>query len=303
MTAWSDTRGSIPMTHAREGWIASGDVRLRYVEWGPPDAPAIVALHGLRSFAYTWEPVALPLASQCRVIALDQRGRGLSDWDPRRRYVTSQYLADVEQLVEALGLGRFVLLGHSMGGATALVYASHHGGQLAGLVIEDMGPGASTSSAGAERIRSELAATPRWFATWEQAEAFWRGQRPRISAAALRARVHHGMMTDLDGHIAWRHDAVGIAEARLAATAHPVDLWPHVLAVRCPALLLRGADSDFLSPETARAMSERNPVIQRRDVAGAGHYVHDDNLEEFQAALHDFLTSPALAAWRLGASR
>jgi len=304
MTAWSDTREPLAMTHTREGWIASDDVRLRYVEWGPPNAPAIVALHGLRSFAYTWEPVALPLSRQFRVIALDQRGRGLSDWDPLRRYVTSQYVADLEQLVEVLGLRRFVLLGHSMGGATALVYASHHHARLAGLVIEDMGPGASTSSAGSDRIRRELAATPSWFATWEQAEAYWQRIRPGISLAARRARVQHGMMADRTGGLVWRHDAEGIAHARLHASAHQqVDLWPHVAAVRCPALLVRGADSDFLSLETAHAMSARNHCIQHREVAAAGHYVHDDNLPAFQAALHDFLSRRALPAWALGGGR
>src|SRR5688572_15675140 len=101
--------------HAHEGWITSDGLRLRHVEWGASSAPAIVALHGLRSFAYTWEPVALPLAGRFRIVALDQRGRGQSDWDPQRRYYASDYVRDLEVLVDQLELGRFVLLGHSMG--------------------------------------------------------------------------------------------------------------------------------------------------------------------------------------------
>jgi pimeloyl-ACP methyl ester carboxylesterase len=291
-------------THAREGWITSDGLRLHHVEWGAPSAPVIVALHGLRSFAYTWEPIALPLAQRFRIVALDQRGRGQSDWDPQRRYYASEYVRDLEVLVDSLGLKRFLVLGHSMGGANAFVYASRHPDRLAGLVIEDMGPGASAASAGAERIRRELLATPAEFANRGEAAAFWRRQRPNISDAAIQARVQHSMKLLADGRLVWRHDAPGIAQARLNATPEQlVDLWPHVEAVTVPTLVLRGANSDFLSSQTAAEMSKRNPNIRHQEIADAGHYVHDDNLQAFEAALHAFLRDPALASWAPGASR
>jgi len=283
---------------ARDGWIISDGLRLHYVEWGPLSAPTIVALHGLRSFAYTWEPVALPLADRFRIVALDQRGRGQSDWDPQQRYYAPEYVRDLEALVEHLGLQRFVILGHSMGGANAFVYASKHADRLAGLVIEDMGPGASAGSAGADRIRRELLATPGTFASWEEAAAFWRRQRPNISEGAVQARVQHSMTQVGDGRLVWRHDANGIAQARLNATPQQlVELWPHVEAVNVPTLLLRGAQSDFLSAEAAAEMARRNPRIVCHTVPAASHYVHDDNLEGFESALHAFLAGPALASW------
>lgn len=283
-------------THAREGWVHSEGLRLRYVEWGAIDAPAIVALHGLRSFAYTWEPVALPLADRFRVIALDQRGRGESDWDPQRRYFTDHYLLDLDALVAQLGLARFVLLGHSMGGATAFVYAARSPERLNALVVEDMGPGASAGGAGADRIRRELQSTPAGFDDWDQARAYWRSKRPGVSDAALEARVQHSMRADSQGRIVWRHDADGIAQARIGATpAQLVDLWPHVEAVRTPTLLLRGAQSDFLTAPTAQEMARRNPRIRCVEVPAASHYVHDDNLAGFQAALHAFLQAPGTA--------
>ena len=291
-------------THAREGWITSDGLRLHYVEWGAPAAPAIVALHGLRSFAYTWEPVALPLADRFRIIALDQRGRGQSDWDPQRRYYAPQYVRDLEALVDRLRLERFMIVGHSMGGANALVYASKHAEQLAGLVIEDMGPGASAGSAGADRIRRELLNTPDAFANREEAAAFWRRQRPNISEEAVQARVQHSMKQAGDGRVRWRHDANGIAQARLNATPQQlVDLWPHVEAVTVPTLLLRGAQSDFLSADTATEMVRRNPRIVCQTIPAASHYVHDDNLEGFEAALHAFLDGPALSSWASSGKR
>ncbi|HJV71684.1 alpha/beta hydrolase [Ideonella sp.] len=288
-------------THAREGWVARDGLRLHYIEWGALSAPTIVALHGLRSFAYTWEPVALPLAQRFRIVALDQRGRGQSDWDPQRRYYASEYVRDLEALVEHLDLQRFVLLGHSMGGANAFIYASRHPDRLAGLVIEDMGPGASATSAGADRIRRELLATPAEFASWDAAAAFWRRQRPDIPETAVQARVQHSMKALNDGRIVWRHDAQGIAHARLHATPQQlVDLWPHVEALEVPTLVLRGANSDFLSARTAAEMSQRNAHVLTREVPMASHYVHDDNLPGFESALHAFLGAPDLATWARG---
>jgi pimeloyl-ACP methyl ester carboxylesterase len=281
--------------------VKSDGLALRYVEWGDPGAPTIVALHGLRSFAYTWEPVAQPLASRFRVVALDQRGRGLSDWDPARSYYTESYVRDLEALVDKLELETFLLLGHSMGGATAFVYASHHPDRLAGLAIEDIGPGSSANSSGAERIRRELVDTPGRFGSWFEATAFWRHQRPDVSEAALQARVLHSMKATDSSEVVWRHDAHGIAEARLNATpAQLVDLWPYVEQVSRPTLLLRGARSDFLSADIAADMCRRNRNIQCEEIPSAGHYVHDDNLGGFAGALHRFLHSPALRPWAKG---
>lgn len=277
-------------TTAREGWIESDGLRLRHVTWGRHDAPAIVMLHGLRSYAHTWEPVARPLAGRWRVIALDQRGRGASDWDPARDYYAQAYVRDLEVLADTLALQRFVLVGHSMGGANAFVYASRHPDRLAGLVIEDMGPGASAASGGAERIKRELQGTPDAFASWDEARAFWRRQRPHISEAALDSRVQHSLKEAGDGRVVWRHDAEGIAQARLNATPQQlVDLWPHVEAVAVPTLVLRGAQSDFLSADTARAMAARNRHIRCVEIPGASHYVHDDQLDAFNRELQAWL--------------
>lgn len=277
-------------THAREGWVHSDNLRLRYIEWGQADAPAIIMLHGLRSYAHTWEPVALQLADRWRLIALDQRGRGESAWDPERNYFADAYVRDLEALVRQLGLRRFVLMGHSMGGANAFIYAARHPDNLMGMVIEDMGPGASLGSNGADRIKRELLATPERFDTWNAATAFWRRQRPNISEAALHSRVMHSLKGSADGGVTWKHDAQGIASARLNATAEQlVDLWPHVEAVRTPTLVLRGANSDFLSAQTAQEMIRRNPRIACVDIPDASHYVHDDNLQGFVSVLHPFL--------------
>lgn len=265
-------------------------LRAHYVEWGDPQAPPVVLLHGLRSYARTWEAVAAGLAGRFRLIALDHRGRGDSDWDPAGDYRTEAYVSDLEQFADSLALERFTLVGHSMGGTNAIVYAARNPGRVRLLVIEDIGPGSSASGAGAERIRRELAQTPRRFAGIAEARAYWRGVRPDISAAALESRVQHTVRRLPGGGVTWKFDLEGIARARLDPDpARHVDLWPHVVALRCPALFIRGARSDFLPAATCAEMAVRQPLLSWAEVPAAGHYVHDDNLAGYLAALRDFL--------------
>lgn len=265
-------------------------LRAHYVEWGVPDAPPVVLLHGLRSYARTWEPVAAALAGRYRLIALDARGRGDSAWDPAGGYGTEAYVSDLEQFADSLALERFALVGHSMGGANAIVYAAQNPGRVPLLAVEDIGPGSSASGAGAQRIRRELAQTPREFAGIAEARAYWRGVRPDISDTALESRVENTLRRLAGGRWGWKFDLDGITRARLDPdlTRH-VDLWPHVEALRCPTLLIRGARSDFLAAATCAEMAVRQSLLSWVEIAAAGHYVHDDNPAAYLAALRDFL--------------
>jgi pimeloyl-ACP methyl ester carboxylesterase len=265
-------------------------LQAHYVEWGDPQAPAIVLLHGLRSYARTWEGVAAVLSERYRCIALDHRGRGESAWDPAGDYTTGAYVSDLERFADILGLARFVLAGHSMGGANAIVYAARHPDRVRLAVIEDIGPGSSTGTGGAERIKRELAETPREFATLEAARAYWRSVRPGISGEALCSRVQHTVRQETGGRWVWKFDLEGIARARLSPDpARHVDLWPHVTALRCPTLVLRGAQSDFLPTATCEEMTARQPLLTWAEIPAAGHYVHDDNLTGYLTALRSFL--------------
>ncbi|MEZ5658018.1 MAG: alpha/beta hydrolase [Burkholderiaceae bacterium] len=272
---------------AREAITEANGMRLHHIEWGPLDAPVLVTLHGLRSYSQTFAGVAGALGDRWRVISLDQRGRGESSWDPQHRYETHTYADDIAAWVDALGLQRFHLLGHSMGGANAIVYAARAPERVISLTLEDMGPGASGGSAGGARIKAELARTPKRFGDWDEAARFWRSIRPGVTEEAIASRVRHSLREQAPGEIVWRHDQDGIAAARLANP--PVDLWPHITRITCPMLLLRGADSDFVTADIADQMQARCPALERVDVPGAGHYVHDDAPQAFHAALIEFL--------------
>lgn len=263
-------------------------LRLHYLRHGQGTGVPVVLLHGLRAYAQTWDDLAQALGEGFDCIALDQRGRGASDWAPSDSYRTEVYVQDLEDLVSHLGIDRFVLIGHSLGGANALEYVRCNPGRVSALVIEDIGPGSSSSGDGAARIRREMADTPLVFADWEAAGRFWRTARPGLSAEGLASRLRHSMQAVAQG-VAWRHDQQGIAQARLSIA--PTDLWPAVLALDCPTLFIRGGRSDFLPAAMLEEMRRRNPWVETCVVPDASHYVHDDQNALFNREVLAFLNA------------
>jgi pimeloyl-ACP methyl ester carboxylesterase len=261
-----------------------------FLRWGDDRRPAVLLLHGLRSYAQTWEPVARALSGTHAVIAPDFRGRGGSSWDPDRDYFTNAYVDDIEKLVALLGLTRFSIIGHSMGGTVGYAFAARHPDQVAALVVEDIGPGSSTDTPGADRILREMRDTPDSFDSLDAARAYWRAIRPDITGDALTSRIEHTVRPSADGRWEWKLDMRGIAAARRSGDpAGPVDLWACVDALRCPTLVIRGARSDFLPVSVCRQMADRQPLLRWTEVPGAGHYAHDDNPAAFIRLVTDFL--------------
>jgi len=272
---------------AESGFFSSGDLKLHYLRWGDPEGIPVVMLHGLRAYAQTWGPLANELGSQFCVYALDQRGRGDSDWGKVEDYCTEVYVSDLKAMVDALSLDSFILVGHSLGGTNALEFCRLYPERVRAMVIEDIGPGSSNQGAGAERIRREMRNTPLSFENWSKAEAFWRNSRPNLSAAGIRARLQFSMKEDKNGRVVWKHDQLGIAEARLTIT--PIDLWPAVKQVQCPTLLVRGGSSDFLPASTVQDIVQINPCFESIEVPDASHYVHDDQPVLFNSSVGNFI--------------
>jgi esterase len=266
-------------------------LRYRYLQWGRDDKPALLMLHGLRSYAQTWDPIATALSTTHRVIAPDFRGRGDSGWDPHGNYFTSSYVADLEKLIRWLGLLRFAIVGHSMGGTVGYAYAAQHPEQVTILVVEDIGPGSSTATAGADRVVREMLATPSGFSSIERAREYWRSIRPAITEEALQSRIEHTLRPGEDGRWEWKLDMAGIAAARLGADPTPTDLWACVEGLQCPTLVVRGARSDFLSAATCHEMTTRQRRLTWVEVPDAGHYVHDDNPAYYLRVLEQALRS------------
>ncbi|MBI4269224.1 MAG: alpha/beta fold hydrolase [Candidatus Rokubacteria bacterium] len=261
--------------------------RFHYIEAGDPAAPPVVFLHGLTGHARTWDDEARLLSPRFRVLALDQRGHGDSDPAPDGDYTVDAMAGDAAAFTDALGLARASFVGLSMGGRVAIAFAARHPERMGRLIVVDIGP--DIAPAGRARVGTMLATAPERFAGFDEALAWQRAANPRYGEAMLRHRVLHATRPAPDGGLVWKYDRALREAVRAGRWRDPADLWPAWRALACPVLLVRGADSDVLAPETAKRMIEANPRARLIEVPGAGHTVPGDQPAAFQALLGEFL--------------
>jgi len=260
-----------------------GTFRLRdglefsYLQWGDAERPDLLLLHGGGLSADDWQEVAPELAAAgWHVTAPDLRGCGESDWDPEVRYGVTQIAEDVDELVAHLGLRSFVLVGHSLGAVTACLYAATRPDLVRACVMEDGGPADHTRPSSLENPTIVF-------------------DSPEEAAAALPRRVPPWVFGTRfrelgDGRLTWRSDIAGRVRWS-AAGGEPLipGLWPYVEQVRCPTLVVRGAESPLFRREYAERMTELNPMIRLVTIPEAGHLVHCEQPAAFTAAVLEFL--------------
>jgi pimeloyl-ACP methyl ester carboxylesterase len=269
--------------------ITLNTLRFHYLDWGTPapDAQAMVCLHGFTSHAHSWDGLAQAMRERYRVLALDQRGHGQTDW--ATDYHPMRRVEDMEAFVSALGLERFVLVGLSMGGRAAFQYAARHPQLVERLVIVDIAP--EGSAAGMSRISAGLRA-PDVFDDPSDAYVLARRANPRPPDEALRARTEHALMQRADGKWTFRYDVAlrNGSGARVTPTAAEIAAdWEALKNITAPTLLVRGASSDILSPELAQRMVETIPQCRLVTVQDSGHSVPLDNPTGFLDAVRGFL--------------
>lgn len=260
---------------------------LHYLDWGREGQPVMLLAHGLRGHAHSWDDVAAAFCGDYHVLALDQRGRGDSDWAKDGDYTTAAYVADLAGFCEALSLDQFILVGHSMGGRNAMAFAGRHPEKVSRLVIVDVGP--TLDSRGSQRIADEIKSVPEEFDAFADALEYMNRQNRFASPEVLRRRVQYATKELPNGKVGWKYDAL-IREQRRNGTVPPADdLWPALPNITCPSLIVRGAETDLLSSETAERMLATLPNPALVEIARAGHMVFEDNPGDFIAVVRDFL--------------
>jgi len=274
--------------------------RLAYWEWLPDgatrplaDLPTVVCAHGLTRNGRDFDALATRLCERWRVVCPDMIGRGRSDRvaDPHL-YALPQYVADCVTLVARLDVERLAWVGTSMGGLIGMLLAALPGTPIARLVLNDIGP--AIDDAGRERIATYVGQDP-VFAT--EAEG----------VAALRVLMRDfGPHTDDQFRLLTRHylvprqggwgfhydPAIAVPFREQQAQSAP-DLWPMYDAIRCPTLVVRGAQSDILSAETAAQMTQRGPRAQCIAFEGVGHaptFIARDQIEAVERFLSQGLS-------------
>ncbi|HEU5190712.1 MAG TPA: alpha/beta fold hydrolase [Methylomirabilota bacterium] len=280
-----------PSSEPRESTVSSRGFALHYVEWGAPTAPPVILLHGITGHARTWDTLAEALAPQWRVLALDQRGHGDSEPAPDGDYTPGAMADDLEAFVDALGYRRFTLLGLSMGGRVAMGFAGAHPDRVERLVIVDIAP--EIHPPGMARIRTMIANAPETIESEEWAVETAMAANPRADVGELRHRIKHALKRAPDGTLTWKYARDVREMMRRGTRRDPLELWERLTHITCPTLLVRGAESDVLSPALAQRVVAALPDGRLVEVAAAGHTVPGDRPAEFVDVVRRFLASPA----------
>ena len=267
--------------------VSVGQLRFRYLDWGTKGLRPILFLHGGALTAHTWDLCCLALRDEFHCIALDQRGHGDTDWAPDADYSIGAQREDIRGFADRLGFDRFVLVGQSMGAINGLAFAVTHPERLSALVMIDAGP--EVRRRGSSRIREFVngGAKPETLEEIiERALAF----NPRRDRQILRRSLMHNLRRQPDGSWSWKYDRRRFQ--RLDHDTHLAErrrLADDLANVTCPALVVRGAESDVFHQDDAERLAKNFPDGRQVTIAQAGHTVQGDNPKDLVAALREFL--------------
>ena len=267
-------------------------LNLQYHEWGEARTRhALILLHGYGETSGIWQESATELAREYRVIALDQRGHGGSQRAGDHNYSRNSQVEDLEAFVDGLGLRTVTLIGHGMGGANALCFAAEHPEVVTALVVIEAAPEVLRS--GIENLR-RLFASADEFSTLDDAVETFANFFPYATEEQLARRVRATVTATDEGSFAWNFDPIF-----RDATARPpepdpgqrrmVNLWDCVERVQCPVMIVRGAESDMLSPEAVQRLQRRIVGSRVSLIEGAGHAVPTDQPAELALNIREFL--------------
>lgn len=273
---------------------ASPDLELHVLEWSREGVP-LVLLHGHGNEAHLWDDFVPSVAEHYRVLAVDQRGHGDSDWDAEGRYDAETMADDLEAILAHFEIDRFVLIGFSMGGRVSMAFCGRHPERLAGLVLVDIAP--ELDARGIARIGNEMSEQRApVFTSIEEYARMLSLNYPAGQPAALHRMAKYGLRQREDGLYElkmdpkMRSDRPNDEAARRAEELFIQKQWDALAKLPCPTLVVRGAASDILSPDTADRMVE--DVLQKGTLAvvpQAAHSVATDNPEGFQSAVCAFV--------------
>lgn len=274
------------MLSPRSHFIRANGIRLHVLEWGTQTERPVLLLHGGSAHAHWWTFVAPALVHHHRVLAVDLRGHGDSEWAEPPDYAIATHAADIVALAAALDLDQLRLVGHSLGGLVAIASAAALASRLAALVIVD-----TAGRLGARSMRY-LNALSHWpHPTYaSRAEGVRRFRLlPSVHAAATAVREHvaaHALRDTGDGTWTLKFDR------RALALGQAIDLIAQLKAVEVPTLIVRGALSPHVSPNM---LNELHAMLRRgsvAEIAEAHHHVMLDAPDELGRVLADFLLTP-----------
>lgn len=275
------------MATVRDELIELRNLRFHFRDWaGPADAPPLIALHGFTGHARTWDHMARALSRTRRVLALDQRGHGETEWAPADAYDYQEMVEDVAAFVQAMQLPQFDLLGLSMGGNVATHFAGRQPAGLNRLVIVDIGPEIPPDALrqmAADEQRADV------FGSVDEAFARARQDNPVPPESHHRQRVRDNLMRTADGRWTYRYDRALRSPDIRRARPTVQEGWAAIGRISVPTLIVRGSESDLFPADVAQRMQVQIGDARLAEIAGAGHPVPLDKPDAFLEAVETFL--------------
>jgi pimeloyl-ACP methyl ester carboxylesterase len=274
-------------------------LRLNYVDWGNPDAPPLLLVHGGRDHARSWDWVAEELRHDWHIIAPDLRGHGDSSWSPDGNYEMSAFVYDLAQLIHQLGLAPVSIIAHSMGGNIATRYAGIFPENVRKLVnIEGLGLSpkmqAERDAIGIQKRfrqwvedkRNAAGRTPKRYPTIEAAYDRMKAENSYLTDEQARHLTVHGISRNEDGTWSWKFDNyLNIWAIFDMPREDLLSIWQ---SITCPMLLLYGEKSWASNPEKDGRI-EHFPTAKVIEYENAGHWLHHDQFDRFMADVKAFL--------------
>ncbi|MGA8204774.1 MAG: alpha/beta hydrolase [Woeseiaceae bacterium] len=254
---------------------SSDGLNLYYRDFGgQQDGTPVICLPGLTRNSRDFEDLALRLGERRRVLTIDFRGRGHSDYDPNwQNYHPGTYIADVWTLLDQLGIERIIVIGTSLGGLCAMAMAAQHAERLAGVVINDIGP--EIDPVGLARVQEytgRLDPVADWDAAVAQAKAVYGEWLPGLDEDDWRKMAWRGYREDEDGTPRLDMDPNIGRAVREVGAQEGGDPWLLLDALQTiPTVLIWGAMSDILNKDIVDRMAARKPDLVVAPVPNRGH--------------------------------
>ena len=253
-----------------------------------PKLRRFVFLHGLMGYGMNWRRIATGLQQNDIALVFDQRGHGKSI-KPVTGYAPEDYADDLELIRRDLEWEDFNLVGHSMGGRTALMYAARFPERVRRLLIEDIGP--ESKAHAVDYYKRMLEAVPTPFPSKKEAKEFFLNEFPKLGFSkshpeTLGQYLYSNMIDLPDGRADWRFPKEAILLS--VSQGREKDHWDELRSLSMPTMIVRGADSSELTQDVYEQMIASNPRIRGQVVPNAGHWVHSDQPEVFLRILLEF---------------
>jgi pimeloyl-ACP methyl ester carboxylesterase len=264
---------------ARQTTVEGPAGTLEAWEWPGAEPPALL-LHGIGNYGRVWDFVAAAIGGRLRLVAPDARGHGESV-TPETGYAPEDFVADAIAVLDATGLTRPVVVGHSMGGAHALVLAATHPDRVGALALVDAGP--EIGREGGDRARRLSFGRPDRFDDDAAALTYLRETSPGYSDAVYANRMEHVFRPEPDGRLVWRSSTDALLQI-LSGPVRSTDAWRALETLPMPVLVVRGTRSPTLSRATYQRMLETIPHVTGLEL-DAGHNVQLDRPAELADAI------------------